>query len=112
VGGVDGEPGVAHTVSAPLVVALIATAAIAGDMAGGGGDGGYKETVFREALTPWTRLLAGLWAGLLAEAIDSGGHLIHAGEGAWMGGGGMTRRAARVVRFWVLSRQSRRLGDR
>ena len=58
-GGVDGESGVAHTVSAPLVVALAATAAIAGEMAGGGGDGGYKETVFRKALTPWTRLLAG-----------------------------------------------------
>jgi len=56
---VDGESGVAHTVSAPLVVALAATAAIAGEMAGGGGDGGYKETVFRKALTPWTRLLAG-----------------------------------------------------
>jgi len=74
VGVVDGESGVAHTVSAPLVVALAAAAAIAGDMAGGGGVGGYKETVFREALTSWTRLLAGLWAGLLAEVIDSGSH--------------------------------------
>jgi len=73
VGGVDGESGVAHTVSAPLVVALAAAAAIAGDMAGGGGDGDHRETVFREALTSWRRLLAGLWAGLLAEAIDSGG---------------------------------------
>jgi len=109
VGGVDRKSGVAPGFFAPLVVALAAAAAVVGGMVFGGGDGRDRETVKREVLTSWMRLLAGLWAGLLAEDVDGGcprkpmlarvpGEDDPAGSA---GGGG-----------WFLITQRRRLGDR